>query len=82
MGSTVSYEIDTLRALATEDVAVAHVKQQLSVAQGALAGEHDAYIAAVLTRSAAGWEIAALHNTFVRDQNQAQHLEDRFKINS
>jgi hypothetical protein len=43
-------------------------------------GDHEAVWSAVLTRGTLAWEIAALHNTFVRNANAARDVEEQLRI--
>jgi uncharacterized protein (TIGR02246 family) len=66
-GSTVRLVVQALRFL-VPDVALLHVAATLDVPHGPLTGRHEDLISAVCTRSAAGWEIAAFHNTQAPDR--------------
>jgi len=61
-GSVNRMEVESARLLRPE-VALAHVRATLDAPTGPLAGRHDARFSLVLIREAAGWQIAALHNT-------------------
>jgi uncharacterized protein (TIGR02246 family) len=60
-GSTNRYSIESIR-LIRPDVALVHVRSTLDVPRGPMAGHHAALFTAVLTREAAGWQIASFHN--------------------
>lgn len=61
-GSVNHYTLESVRLL-RPDVALVQVHAVLDVPSGPLAGRHSARFSAVLTREAAGWQIASLHNT-------------------
>ena len=61
-GSTVQMGVEAGRLL-NVGVALMHVKSELTVPAGPMAGTHHACFSMVLTRTASGWEIAAFHNT-------------------
>jgi uncharacterized protein (TIGR02246 family) len=61
-GSRNRYAIDGTRLL-RPDVALVHVRAELDVPQGPLAGRHLACFSMVLTKDAGTWTIAAFHNT-------------------
>lgn len=65
-GSVNRYELQSVRLL-RPDVALAHVHAILQVPAGPMAGEHQARYSMVLTRDGGRWQIAAFHNTFIRD---------------
>ena len=56
------YTVEAARLLRPE-VALVHVRSQLEVPGGPLAGRHRARFSLLCTREARGWEIAAFHNT-------------------
>jgi uncharacterized protein (TIGR02246 family) len=60
-GSENQYTIENARLLC-DDVALAHVRAQMQVPQGPLAGRHRACFSMVLSRNGGRWEIAAFHN--------------------
>ncbi len=62
--SVCSYKVEQARLLA-EDVALVHIAARLEVPDGPMAGVMEALPSAVLVRDAAGWRIAAFHNTLV-----------------
>jgi uncharacterized protein (TIGR02246 family) len=78
-GSAMSYAVKTLRLLAP-GVALLHVHARLQVPAGPMRGDHEAVWSAVLTRGTLAWEIAALHNTFVRNANAARDVEEQLRI--
>ena len=61
-GSTNTSAVESVR-LVSSDVALVHVRAQLKVPQGPLAGLLKACYSMVLTRNTSGWEIASFHNT-------------------
>ena len=61
-GSVNRFQIESARLL-QPDVALVHVLATLDAPAGPLAGRHHARFSLVLTREAAGWQIASLHNT-------------------
>jgi len=61
-GSTVQFGIESGRLL-NVGVALVHVRSELDVPKGPLAGKHRACFSMVMARTANGWEIAAFHNT-------------------
>jgi uncharacterized protein (TIGR02246 family) len=61
-GSTSTFSVEKVRALGA-DVLLAHIKTELDVPEGAMAGELRALATAVLVREGSGWSIAAFHNT-------------------
>src|SRR5262245_11218294 len=63
-GSKNRYTVDSIRLL-REDVAVVHVRAEMTVPSGPMTGKHHALYSAVLTRDANGWEIASFHNTLM-----------------
>ena len=63
-GSNIRMEVEHVREL-SPDVLLVHLRAHLSVPEGKMAGEHVAVPSLVLTRGGDGWQIAALHNTFV-----------------
>jgi uncharacterized protein (TIGR02246 family) len=65
-GSFATWKVTSMRPL-SDDVALVHLAVILNVPQGAMAGEHPALPSAVLVRRAGAWEIAAFHNTFVKN---------------
>jgi len=71
-GSKNRYAVESIRML-RNDVAVAHVRAELTAPAGALAGKHVAIFSAVLTRDENGWEIASFHNTLMPPAENARH---------
>ena len=71
-GSKNRYAIESIR-LVREDVAVVHVRAELSAPSGPLAGKHVALYSALLTRESNGWEIASFHNTLMPPADNARH---------
>jgi len=65
-GSCISYEIEQARLLAPE-VAVVHIRAQLQIAVGPLAGEIRARPTLTLVRGVDGWRIASLQNTEIKE---------------
>jgi uncharacterized protein (TIGR02246 family) len=63
-GSKNRYAVESVRLL-RPDVALVHVRAEMMVPAGALAGTHHARFSAVLTREAGGWQIASFHNTLM-----------------
>ena len=63
-GSKNRFAIESIRML-RPDVAVAHVRAELTAPSGPLAGKHVAIFSAVLTRESDTWEIASFHNTLM-----------------
>jgi uncharacterized protein (TIGR02246 family) len=61
-GSTVRLAVEQARLLRPE-VALVHVRSELELPRGPLAGRHTARFTLVLTKQPGGWEIASLHNT-------------------
>jgi uncharacterized protein (TIGR02246 family) len=61
-GSGVRLQVAAVREIAA-GVLLAHVKSVLNAPTGPLAGEHHALFSMVIVRGAAGWSIAAFHNT-------------------
>ena len=68
-GSTLRLIPGNVRLL-SRNVAVVHLRSQLSVPGGPMTGEHEALPSMVLTRDSGAWRIAAFHNTFVKEPNQ------------
>ena len=64
-GSTNRYTLENARML-TPDVALIHVRAVMDAPAGPMAGRNHALWSAVLTRTAAGWEIASFHNTIAQ----------------
>jgi uncharacterized protein (TIGR02246 family) len=71
-GSKNRYAIESIR-LVREDVAVVHVRAELTAPSGPLAGKHVALYSAILTRESNGWEIASFHNTLMPPADNARH---------
>jgi uncharacterized protein (TIGR02246 family) len=63
-GSKNRYTVETVRLL-RPDVALVHVRAELTAPSGPLAGRHMAIYSALLTREPSGWEIASFHNTLM-----------------
>ena len=63
-GSNIRMNVEHVREL-SPGVLLVHLRAHLSVPEGKMAGDHVAVPSLVLTRGAEGWQIAALHNTFV-----------------
>ncbi len=63
-GSTLHYELLQARVL-TDDVLLVHVRGNLRVPAGPMAGELNSVAMLVLARTGGGWQIAAFHNTLV-----------------
>jgi len=61
-GSVNRYDLIAARAL-SEDVALVHVRAQLSVPRGPMAGDHEAIWSAVLVRQDGRRLITSYHNT-------------------
>ena len=61
-GSRNAFSIEGLRSL-RDGVALAHVRAELHVPNGPMAGELRALATAVLVREGDAWKIAAFHNT-------------------
>ena len=60
-GSTNHLTLESARLL-RQDVALIHVRAVLDAPVGPLAGRHEAFFSAVLTREPDGWSIASFHN--------------------
>ncbi len=71
-GSKNRYAIESIRPLRA-DVALVHVRAELTAPSGPLAGKHVALYSAVLTREPNGWEIASFHNTLMPPAENARH---------
>ena len=71
-GSRNRFAIESIRML-RPDVAVAHVRAELTAPSGPLAGRHTAIYSAVLTRESDAWEIASFHNTLMPPAEHARH---------
>ena len=67
-GSVNRFEVESARLL-RPDVALVHVHATLDAPAGPLAGRHHARFSLVLTREAAGWQIASLHNTLAPSES-------------
>ncbi|MFN8549628.1 MAG: SgcJ/EcaC family oxidoreductase [Candidatus Eisenbacteria bacterium] len=61
-GSRNQCAIEAARLL-RPDVALVHVRAVMDAPSGPLEGRHGACFSLIVCRAAAGWEIAALHNT-------------------
>ena len=61
-GSTNRYTILSSRQLSSE-IGLVHVRTELQVPHGPLAGKHSSLFSMVLRRTAGSWEIVAFHNT-------------------
>jgi uncharacterized protein (TIGR02246 family) len=61
-GSRNRFTVAKIRNLG-DDVVLAHIKAELSIPQGPMAGDLHALATAVLVRDSAGWKITAFHNT-------------------
>ena len=63
-GSVVRFQVTSVRAIAP-GILLAHVKTNLKVPTGPLAGEHRSLFTVVLLQGQDGWRIEAFHNTLI-----------------
>ncbi|MBS1494715.1 MAG: SgcJ/EcaC family oxidoreductase [Bacteroidetes bacterium] len=63
--SKIIYEVSDAEFL-NEQTILAHIKAELSVPQGPLAGTHNSVITAILIPENGEWKIRAFHNTLVK----------------
>ena len=51
----------------SDEVAIVHLRAQLNVPSGKMAGEHESLPSMTLVRDEGSWRITAFHNTFVKE---------------
>ena len=66
-GSVIRFEVESTRALAP-GVLLGHVKGNVDVGSGPLAGRHEAFATIVLVEQQGAWRISAFHNMLLKPQ--------------
>lgn len=63
--SKIKYTVNDAEDLGS-GIILAHIKAELNVPQGPLAGMHDSIITAIVVKENSEWKIRAFHNTLVK----------------